>query len=234
MAGQVDEDDVEGRRSLVDRFWRPVAVAVAALVARALYWAFVVPTYFPLSDASHYHQIANNLASGRGYSLIFPTGELHTTAFRPPLYPTLLGAAYRVVGTDLAVGRALNLALGVTVAVLALVLATRIAGPLAGLVAGALVAVYPPLLANDTVLLTEPLSLALLLGMVLALTGRRWLVAGVLLGLLVLARPSAQYLVVVVVVWLLWQIGWRRALGCAGVAALVVSPWVVRNWAGGE
>jgi hypothetical protein len=96
-------------------------------------------------------------------------------------------------------------------------------------VAGGLVAVYPPLIANDTVTLTEPLSLALLLGAFLALAGRRWIWAGVLVGLLVLTRASAQYLVVVIGLWLLWQIGWKRALGFVGVAGLVVAPWIVRN-----
>ena len=214
---------------LVERWWRPVAVGVAALVARALYWALVVPTYYALSDASHYQQIARNLAEGRGFAAPFPSPVLHATAFRPPLYPMLLGATYKVFGDDVATGRALSVVLGVAVAVLAYLLATRIAGPLAGLVAGGLVAVYPPLLANDTVTLTEPLSLVLLLGAFLALAGRRWVWAGVLVGLLVLTRASAQYLVVVVALWLLWQIGWRRALGFVGIAGLVVAPWIVRN-----
>jgi 4-amino-4-deoxy-L-arabinose transferase-like glycosyltransferase len=216
--------------SSVERWWRPVAVGVAALLARALYWALVVPTYsFPLSDASHYQQIARNLADGRGFVAPFPSGALHATAFRPPLYPMLLGATYKVFGDGVASGRALSVVLGVAVAVLAYLLANRIAGPLAGLVAGGLVAIYPPLLANDTVTLTEPLSLALLLGTFLALAGRRWVWAGVLVGLLVLTRASAQYLVVVVGLWLLWQIGWKRALGFVGIAALVVAPWIVRN-----
>lgn len=228
--GEADVDEPATHPALIERLWRPAAVAVAALVARALYWALVVPTYaFPLSDASHYQQIARNLADGRGFVAVFPSGALHATAFRPPLYPMLLGATYKVFGDDVATGRALSVVLGVAVAVLAYLLATRIAGTLAGLVTGGLVAIYPPLIANDTVTLTEPLSLTLLLAMFLALGGRRWVWAGVLVGLLVLTRASAQYLVVVVALWLLWQIGWKRALGFVGIAGLVVAPWVVRN-----
>jgi len=98
------------------------------------------------------------------------------------------------------------------------------------MVTGLLVAVYPPLLANDTFLLTEPLSLLLLLGMLHVLDRGRWAWAGVLCGLLILSRPSAQFIVVVVAIWVLWRLGWKRALYFAGVTALVVVPWVVRNW----
>jgi len=199
-------------------------------VARVLYWILVTPNYTPDSDAAQYQVLAENLADGRGYSLLFPGLVMHPTAFRPPLYPLLLAGTYKVLGTHVTVGRALNLAIGVVVVVLVYLLAERLAGPIAGIAAGAIAAIYPPLIANDVVLLTEPLSLALLLGMLLAFSHRMWWLAAGLCGLLVLARPSAQYLVLVVAVWALWQFGWRRALALLGIVILVISPWVVRNW----
>ena len=207
-----------------------VGVTALAAVSRVLYWVLVTPNYTPDSDAAQYQLLAENLAAGRGYSLVFPGLVTHPTAFRPPLYPLLLAGSYKVFGTHLMVGRGLNLTIGVVVVVLVYLLAERLGGSIAGLVAGAVAAIYPPLIANDVVLLTEPLSLALLLGMLLAFSYRKWWLAAGLCGLLVLARPSAQYLVLVVTVWALWQFGWKRALGLLGIVGLVISPWVVRNW----
>jgi hypothetical protein len=110
-------------------------------------------------------------------------------------------------------------------------LATHIAGSLGGLAAGIAVAVYPPLLANDVVLLSEPLSLVLLLGMILLLVRNRPAWAGAACGLLVLTRPSAQLLVLLVAAWLVWRVGWRAAVRFGVMTIVVVAPWIVRNWA---
>ncbi len=96
--------------------------------------------------------------------------------------------------------------------------------------AGIAVGVYPPILANDVVLLSEPLSLVLLLAMILLLVRNRPAWAGVACGLLVLTRPSAQLLVIVVAAWLVWRAGWRAAARFGVVSIAVVAPWVVRNW----
>ncbi len=211
-------------------WWQLLLVVVTAAAARVLYWVLAVPTYFPISDADQYWQLGRNVADGTGFQLVFPANELHATAFRPPLYPYLLGGALKVFGVELDTGRRLSVILGVITAGLTYLLVRRIAGAIAALVAGMVVALYPPLLANDTFMLTEPLSLTLLVGMLLALSHRRWDIGGLLCGLLILSRPSAQFILVVVAVWILWQLGWKRALGFAAVAVVVVSPWVIRNW----
>ena len=169
------------------------------------------------------------LAEGRGFVLTFPQIYSPQTAFRPPLYPYLLGGWYRLFGADVTAGRVLSLLLGLVVVALTWLLLRKLAGTGAALVGALAVALYPPLVANDTVLLTEPLSLALLAGMFLALAHDRWAVAGVVCGLLILSRPSAQFLLLVIALWVLWRLGWRR-LTFAAIAGLVVAPWVVRNW----
>ena len=218
------------RATLVERRWILLSVALLAAGCRLLYWFLVTPGYTPDSDAAQYQLLAENIASGRGYSLVFPGMALHPTAFRPPLYPLLLAGTYKVLGTHLMAGQALNLVIGVVVVVVVCLLAERLGGRVAAIAAGAIAAVYPPLIANDLVLLTEPLSLALLVGMLLAFAYRNWWLGAGLCGLLVLARPSAQYLVLIVAVWILWQFGWKRALGLVGLVALVIAPWVIRNW----
>lgn len=186
--------------------------------------------YRPLSDASHYLSIADSVSKGRGFASVFPYLWMHATAFRPPLYPLILGGLFTVTGTKVGAAQGLNVALGCLVVVLTAMVAARIAGRAAGLVAGGLVAVYPPLLANDGVPLTEPLALALMLGVVLALMARRPATVGALCGLLVLTRPSAQLLVPVVATWLaVVGVPWRRVLLSVAVAGVVVTPWLVRN-----
>jgi 4-amino-4-deoxy-L-arabinose transferase-like glycosyltransferase len=205
-------------------------VLAVAVVARVLYWVLITPHYVPVSDAAQYQQIAHSLATGRGFDMTYPQLALHPTAFRPPVYPAILAVAFWLTGSALWAGRLLNLLIGVGVVALSMRTGQLVANRRAGLVAGLAVALYPPLIANDVVLLSEPVSLLLILGMVLALGRRRVALAGVLCGLLILARPSAQGIALVVGAWLIWQVGWRRCAQFLVVAGLVISPWVVRNW----
>jgi 4-amino-4-deoxy-L-arabinose transferase-like glycosyltransferase len=211
--------------------WKALALlATGAAAVRLVYLLAFARDYTPRSDANHYQAIAKAFAQGDGIAGIFPFTFQHPTAFRPPLYPALLGAVYWVTGVHVGVGQLVNVALGVVVVVLAALLGAHIAGYRAGIGAGIVVGVYPPLLANDVVLLSEPLGLALLLTMVLLLVRDRTAWAGAVCGLLVLTRPSAQLLVVVVAAWLVWRTGWRSAARFGALTIVVVAPWVVRNW----
>jgi 4-amino-4-deoxy-L-arabinose transferase-like glycosyltransferase len=207
-----------------------VVLGAVALAVRVAYVLVVLPGYAPVSDAHHYHTMAQAIANGRGLSHIFPLGFEHPTAWRPPLYPLLLGGVYTLVGVRLGVAEALNVILGTAVVVLTALLAWRLAGPVAGVVAGILVAVFPPLVANDAPPLSEPLGLALLLLTLLLLLEQRTTWAGVTAGLLMLTRPSGQFFGVALAVWILWRVGWRKALGFAFAVTLVLLPWLGRNW----
>ena len=206
-------------------------LAVGAVTVRLVYLVAFARDYRPRSDAHHYDAIASAFANGDGLAAPFPFTYLHPTAFRPPLYPALLGVFSWVTGGSVGVGQFVNIALGMVVVVLAAVLGAHIAGYRGGVAAGIAVGLYPPILANDVVLLSEPLSLVLLLAMILLLVRDRPAWAGVACGLLVLTRPSAQLLVVVVAAWLVWRAGWRAAVRFAVVSVVVVAPWIVRNWA---
>jgi 4-amino-4-deoxy-L-arabinose transferase-like glycosyltransferase len=211
--------------------WRVLALlATGAAAVRLVYFLAFARDYAPRRDANHYQAIAKAVAQGDGIAGIFPFTFLHPTAFRPPLYPALLGAVYWVTGVHVGVGQLVNVALGVVVVVLAALLGAHTAGYRAGIAAGIVVSVYPPLLANDVVLLSEPLGLALLSTMILLLVRDRPAWAGAACGLLVLTRPSAQLLVVVIAAWLVWRTGWRSAARFGVVTIVVVAPWVVRNW----
>jgi hypothetical protein len=207
-----------------------LAVTTLGLLVRIAYWVLLTPRWRPQSDASQYLDIARNVAAGDGFSTVFPQLELHATAFRPPLYPLLLALPTWVFGPDAVwPARLLSILLGMGVIALTVVFVNRIGGLLAAAAAGTAVALYPPLVANDTVALSEPLALVLILGVLITLDQRRPVACGALLGLLVLTRPNA-YLVILVVVVVLWRsLGWRRSLLSALVAAAVVAPWMIRN-----
>lgn len=201
-----------------------------ALVVRIVYCLVVLRHYTPISDASDYYKIAVNVGNGHGFSTTFPYGYEHATAFRPPLFPALLGGVFAVTGPSLGVAQGVNVVLGCAVVGLLTLVTAQLAGSrLAGLIAGGIASVYPPLLANDGPPLTEALAMTLLLAGLLALGKHRCLFAGVAIGLLVLTRPSAQLLVPVIGLWLLATVGWKRTAVFAVAVGVVVLPWVARN-----
>jgi 4-amino-4-deoxy-L-arabinose transferase-like glycosyltransferase len=212
------------------RSWLAPALVVAlAGVVRLLYLVVFRSGYEAQSDAMHYHELAIGVADGDGLTALYPWVAPHPSAFRPPLYPTLLGGAYRVFGAEHLVGQLLNVALALGVVALCYHLVAGIVGRRAGLVAAGAVALYPPLVMGDAVPLSETLSALLLVATLLAAVRGRWAWCGVGVGLLVLTRPSAQFLVVVLAAYVWWRLGWRRALGVVALTALVVAPWIVRN-----
>lgn len=208
---------------------RALLLFLAALAVRLAYWAIFLHHYVPLSDAEHYNGIARNLAAGLGFSHDYPSMVRHPTAFRPPLYPLLLGGLYWMFGTHVAIAQAANAVIGSLSVVVGSGLAARVGGRRAGLVAALGLMLFPPLIANDLVPLSEPLSLLLLLLTVSLLASRRYELAAMATGLLVLGRSSAQGVVALVALWLLFAVGWRTALKYAAIAVLVVVPWIVRN-----
>lgn len=219
---------VTGR--FLERPWIWVVPVIVGAVARITYWAFVTPRWIPNSDADQYLRLAWAIKDGNGYSLVFPQLDMHATAFRPPLYPILLSFPVWVFGDNvLWPARLFSLLLSLGVIALTVVFLKRIIGPVAALIAGLVVAVAPNLLANDTVTLTEPLALLLLLALLIMLDERKPIATGLLTGLLFLTRPNA-YLILTVAVVVLWRwVGWRRAALCIACCAAVTVPWLIRN-----
>ena len=209
------------------RRWGPTFLAAVAV--RIAYWVVVQPHWIPDSDADQYDKIARSLANGTGYGLQFPQIVHHPTAFRPPLLPLLLTPGHWLFGEALWPGRLLSVILGSTVVVLAGVLAARIGGRRAGYLAALVVMFSPPLLANDTITLTEPLALLLGLAAILLLDEGRYLQAGFVTGLLLLTRPNGYLVVAILALWVWRKLGPRAAVALVAVAACVLVPWLVRN-----
>jgi hypothetical protein len=203
------------------------ALFVGALALRLVAIVVLWDDYVPDSDAFSYHVLADRLRDGHGFQVLNPELQYIDSALRPPAYPVLLAA----VGASVGAGQVLNAVLGAAVVVLAAVLGRRFGGSRAGWAAGVAVALHPALLANDVVLLSEPLGLLALLAMVLLLLDHRPVLAGVAAGVLVLTRPPGPVMVAVALVWLWRRRGWRPAVAGGAVAAALVVPWLAHNQA---
>ena len=200
-----------------------------ALGVRIGYVLAFMRHYVPDSDADSYFSIGRAVSKGQGYAFSLPFEFVHATAIRPPLYPTVLAGAFRGFGVHVGVAQGVNIVAGCIVAVLGALIAERISGRRAGLCAGIVLALYPPLIANDVVPLVESFAVLLVFATILLLIEGRTVAAGVSLGMLMLDRSSARWFVVVIAAWAVWRFGWQHAARLAVVALLVTSPWIVRN-----
>lgn len=223
-------EEIDGWRIRGSLDWIVTGPVLLALATRLGYWLLITPDWLPNSDADQYLRLGRAIANGEGFSLVFPQLEMHATAFRPPLYPILLALPSAVFGDDaLWPVRLLSVVLSLGVVALTVVYTRRIAGDLAAVVAGCAVAVMPSIIANDTVSLTEPLGLLLLLAILILLDQHRPVLVGLAAGALMLTRPNA-YLVMLIAALFLWRwMGWRKAALCLTCAIAMLVPWSVRN-----
>jgi hypothetical protein len=137
-------------------------------------------------------------------------------------WTSVLLAPFRVIFGDIRYGLVLSLAISA-------VIARRLSGASPAKFVPALlpllVALYPKVTYGYQLSWTEPLLIALLAGMVLAVERGRLTVAVVLLAL---ALASKQHIVLLLPLTAIWpRFGWRRSLAAAGGALLLVSPWII-------
>ncbi|MEA2364140.1 MAG: hypothetical protein QOD71_3285 [Thermoleophilaceae bacterium] len=211
-----------------------VAIGLLAFVLRAA-WALIYGRVDTLaSDAFFYQTSASNLADGHGYTQVL--GE--ATAKRPPGFPFLLGLAYKVVGTHVKLGLALNVVLGAATALLLYLLAREAMGRSAGLVAGVGFAILPAPIFFTGLWLPETTFIFMIVGflaLAVFLPERRWtpVALGVTAGLAALTKGEGALLCVIpLAMW--WGQGtrgaWLRRTALLLVAmALTLLPWTIRN-----
>jgi len=209
------------------------------------------PLFFsPQMDALYHHQWALAIAAGKRF--------IADAFFRAPLYPCFLGLLYKVFGSSLAVVRIIQAAIGSAGCGLVYLLARQILKPQAGTksgphssfltprsldvvprIAGLMMAAYPLSIWYDTELLLEGLlSFLLLSGFVLLLRSRdhdrRWWLPGIVFGLAAITRPNVLGFLAVLPVWLWLEYrrgAWKRLAQVWGLAALVILPVTIRNYA---
>jgi 4-amino-4-deoxy-L-arabinose transferase-like glycosyltransferase len=202
-------------------------------------------------DDVWFHSVANGLVNGRGFSdpfnsvvhgmLVFGNaGPPSPTAFHPPLFPALL-AIPSAVGLDTYTAHQIvGCALGAAAIPVMGLVGRRLAGDPAGLAAAAIGAVFVPIVARDSLLLSESVYgplIALTLLSALRLrersSPRRALELGAVIGLAALTRSEALLLVLLLTAPLAFTIERRTRLHAFGLACLatllVCLPWCVRN-----
>ena len=227
------------------------AILVAALAVRVAY-VLATPGYTPTHDDRAY----NVLAAGIARTGVYPHLAQGPTAYRPPAYPYLLGGLYSLVGAGhqrIVAGRLLQAVVGTVAVGLIGLLAGRLFDRHTARTAMVLAALYPPLVAAGTSLLSEPLAIVAGLGAVLAVLAWRrrpsWpaaIGAGALAGVMTLTRSNA-FVVIPALALGMWTAGpaggedeaagrrGRRRAALPAMAALVVTalvvvaPWTVRN-----
>ena len=197
----------------------------------------------PVADAADYHRLATGLVQGRGYVNI--AGR--STAWRPPAYPAFLAGIYTVFGVNVTAATIVQALLGGLTVLMLMALGAVILDWPRALIAGAIAAVYPVLIWLPRLLLSENVSLFLLLltltAVVLYLRTSRiiWLIVfGVFCALNTLVRGSNLFLAVVVacgLIFIRWRtraVSWNQLFAPLLVLAvtflLPFVPWTVRNY----
>ncbi len=235
-----------------------LGLVVTALLVQ-VFWFWNLHQASLYGDMIHYNHSAHILLRYHYYTY----WGYSPSAYVTPGYPLFLAGAYGLADWLGKVGSAAILtALHLQGALYALStglvygLGRRILAPLSSLVAAGLWLSYPPAILTPQRLLTETLYTTCLLLYILLLTralhhGRRkdWLIAGLVLGVTGLVRPTVFPLAAASLILWLWQHiidvkAWRHhshpliprrvnlgdVLTYIGGFVLVLSPWWLRNW----
>lgn len=193
--------------------------AAPRLVAMAL-WRSPPQTYY------------DELAGGLLSTGTFGFGGVPST-YMEPLYPAFLAAANVLTAESAPAVTIAQIAVAAIGGVLLYRLASDLAGPRAGVCAGVIYALYPYLVrqsvAHLEITLCATLAIAATLALTRAGTTRGAIGAGLLFGLLMLARTSFAAAAVAGALWLAWHVSGRVAVVMLLTALAVIAPWLVRN-----
>lgn len=212
------------RGDLSSALGRPSVIVGLVVLAFLLRVAFLLlaGVHAPLTgDELAYQQIAENFAAGHGLyqtnNPFFPDQALY--AWQAPLYPLALGILYQLFGVNILIAQGFGIFVSTATVYVMYDVARRVFAKSAqsqsiAFVAAFLVAIYPGLLTNAHLLLSETLFiLFLLLAFDFAARAldekksRVWLWilgAGAAWGLMTLTRGITLYFTPVFALWLVW------------------------------
>ncbi|MGD1018514.1 MAG: hypothetical protein ABSA12_04265 [Verrucomicrobiia bacterium] len=197
----------------------------------------------PGSDEDEYEAYAWNLAQGRGYRGPSPAyhDREHLTSWRMPGPSLMFAVVYKFVGRNPAAAAYTNIFISAATCIPLFFIGCALYGEIAGRISSFVYALWPNAMFLSTHLLSEPLYVFLLtlyVAQTFALARKPGVgniaVNGLLLGALMYARPHV-FLLPFLFIWIVlvfWP-HWRTMLACLSVfvvAALMLTPWVVRNY----
>lgn len=248
-SGDGNDEEGEGERFVRRRMKYALIVWIAQVVvlwcAYAPWRAGAVDQFVLQSDAREYYAASVNLLSNGVYSTASATPR-DPDNYRPPLFPLVTLALYRVFGIKPLLALMLNGALFLLCIMLVSRLTRQLGGDEASARWAVWVAVVCPLwivtslMYMPDALFTFVMAVFYLfwLGMPEEVSVGRSAAAGSVLGMATLAKPVTLYMPVLLVPLLLWY-GMRqrkvwKALWCVavfvGVYVSVLAPWCVRNY----
>lgn len=223
-----------GRRELL-----VLAAAMALGLFLRLVYVLATQDHVLAGDEIEYDTQARFIADGKWFWSTTPYGIPHPSLWKPPGYSAWVGIWYSILGKDPDRVLILQTLIGPVTIGLTWLLARRLFNPKVAMLAAVVVAIYPFAWQFEARLYSESLATPLTLLLLLVVldrtpTSRRAAVAGAILGVSLLVRPSALLLLAgVAVAWWLTA-GWRRGTAMVavtvGVAVLVVAPWTYRNY----
>ncbi len=241
---------------------RPSGRAIMAALAVIFLVRFAAGTFtigrgsFLQHDGEDYNDLARNVAGGRGYLVdrvrwFEPPRSVPAPDFsRPPLVPLVLAAFYAALPDSLYVASGVAAVTGMLACLVCAALARSLWGETAFRRTLLLAGAWPVFIYYSAHLSTEAMMSLLVAGLALALVvlsrdggGRpsravvKAALAGLLLGLSALARPTMLVGFGIVPLWaaIFLKCGRARRACLAGVilgaACLTVAPWTARNFA---
>lgn len=177
------------------------------------------------SDELDYLQLAEQLRNSHSYA----DGE-GPTAYRPPAYPFFVAGLLSLV-PSLTFVFVIQLLLELLTCLMLYRIGTSVAGRSIGFTAMGVWALLPSSVIMPGLLMSETLFTAVLTGMLMlaAAHHRRPLLMGVLFGVSILLKPQMLLIGGVYVVWMGMQKQWKESVMIAGMAVVLITPWIVRN-----
>ena len=190
------------------------------------------------TDENIYIGLANNILTGKGYSLdgINPTGE------RVPLYPVFLSIVFFLGGEYYIVARIIQTVIGAASCCMIYLLGKEIFSTGVGIIAASIAIFYYPFIQMPAYLVTETLSIFLLLFSFWWFAKFKeiyfpwgFIICGILFGLTGLARSTVFvfYLIlplIIVITSLNKKEGLKQATWIIVGIALTLFPWTLRNY----
>jgi 4-amino-4-deoxy-L-arabinose transferase-like glycosyltransferase len=231
---------------LRSHFWLTLlGIEAIALVIRVVYVVVFTAREAPrLYDAFWYTSQADEMVTGQFFGTPFGTTP---SAAHPPLTSFVITPTTYFFGDHAGEipDRLTMVVIGLAVVLLVGLLGRSLAGPRVGLIAALLAAVYPNFWIPNGIIMSESLSMLVMVLILLAIyqllrTPTLWHAAllGLGCGVQILVRAELVLFVpflLIPAVLACGQVGWPKRLALAGVGLIVclltVMPWVGRNLA---
>jgi 4-amino-4-deoxy-L-arabinose transferase-like glycosyltransferase len=208
-------------------------ILLAGLLLRLAAVVWFTPPLF--SDDLDYVALGRSIVHEGSYQL-----EGRQTAYRPPGYPMILAGIFASFGDSLGPVRVVQALADTVSCFLLFLIGRKLFSPRVGLIAAGIFALFPAQILYVSILMTETLFTTLLLLFLWLcaddeVSWRHALIAGVVLGIGTLMRPTIL-LMPLCVFTVRWLAGGdmrkcARLLAVMGVmASVVLLPWLVRNY----